>query len=136
MVADEFNDIYVVDLGGDVRADSRLSGMKHNVFGIQTSVAISFMVKRKAKGSRIRYMRRPQLESADEKLSFLNTARMATIEFEELEPTPKHDWVNQSTNDFDSLVPIANKETKSTKVVGQERAIFKTFSLGVGNQPR
>jgi len=55
MVADEFNDIYVVDLGGDVRADPRLSGTKHNVFGIQTGVAVSFLVKRaKAKGCRIR----------------------------------------------------------------------------------
>ena len=47
----EFNDIYIVDLGGDVRTDPRLSGTKHNVFGIQTGVAISFMVERaKAKG--------------------------------------------------------------------------------------
>ena len=55
MVAGEFNDIYIVDLGGDVRLDPRLSGTKHNVFGIQTGVAISFMIKRaKAKGCRIR----------------------------------------------------------------------------------
>ena len=43
---DEFNDIYIVDLGGDVRANPKLSGTKNNVFGIQTGVAISFMVKR------------------------------------------------------------------------------------------
>ena len=46
IVGQEFNDIYVVDLGGDVRADPRLSGTKNNVFGIQTGVAISFLVKR------------------------------------------------------------------------------------------
>jgi predicted helicase len=45
-VAKEFADIYVVDLGGDVRANPKLSGTKHNVFGIQTGVAISFMVKK------------------------------------------------------------------------------------------
>lgn len=45
IVAHEFSDIYVVDLGGDVRANPRLSGTKHNVFGIQTGVAISFLVK-------------------------------------------------------------------------------------------
>jgi predicted helicase len=45
-VAQEFADIYVVDLGGDVRANPKLSGTKHNVFGIQTGVAISFMVKK------------------------------------------------------------------------------------------
>jgi predicted helicase len=66
-IAEDFNDIYILDLGGDVRADPRLSGTKHNVFGIQTGVAISFMVKRaKAKGCRINYSRRPQLLKSDE----------------------------------------------------------------------
>ena len=36
-VAQEFADIYVVDLGGDVRANPKLSGTKHNVFGIHLS---------------------------------------------------------------------------------------------------
>jgi predicted helicase len=62
IVADEFNDIYVVDLGGDVRVDPRLSGTKHNVFGILTGVAVSFMVKRaKAKESTIRYVKPPTI---------------------------------------------------------------------------
>ena len=34
MVAQEFAELYVVDLGGDVRANPKLSGTKHNVFGI------------------------------------------------------------------------------------------------------
>src|SRR5712691_2329222 len=59
-IAEDFNDIYIVDLGGDVRADPRLSGTKHNVFGIQTGVAISFMVKRaRGKGHYIHYACRP-----------------------------------------------------------------------------
>ena len=33
VVEDEFNDIYIVDLGGDVRANPKLSGTKNNVFG-------------------------------------------------------------------------------------------------------
>ena len=39
VVADEFSEIRVVDLGGDVRENPKLSGTKHNVFGIQTGVA-------------------------------------------------------------------------------------------------
>src|SRR5450759_322924 len=55
-VEQEFAEIYVVDLGGDVRANPKLSGTKHNVFGIQTGVAISFLVKReKRQGCRIFY---------------------------------------------------------------------------------
>ena len=70
-VAQEFSDIHVVDLGGDVRANPKLSGTKHNVFGIQTGVAISFMVKR-VKGTkdktpaRVYYLRRPEMETAEE----------------------------------------------------------------------
>ena len=43
-VAKEYSDIYVVDLGGDVRANPKLSGPRNNVVGIQTGVAISFLV--------------------------------------------------------------------------------------------
>ncbi|WP_294541963.1 hypothetical protein [uncultured Rhodoblastus sp.] len=46
-VAQDFFEIYVVDLGGDVLANPKLFATKHNVFGIQTGVAVSFMVKRR-----------------------------------------------------------------------------------------
>lgn len=75
-VAQEFSDIYVVDLGGDVRANPKLSGTRHNVFGIQTGVAISFMVKRQRPAhdqgpARVWYVRRPELETAEDKLAWL-----------------------------------------------------------------
>ena len=50
VVADEFSHIYVVDLGGNVRDNPKLSGTTHNVFGIQTGVAIVFMVKARDRG--------------------------------------------------------------------------------------
>jgi predicted helicase len=132
MVAAEFNDIYAVDLGGDVRADPRLSGPKHNVFGIQTGVAISFMVKRaNAKSCRVRYSRRPQLETAEEKLAFVGNAKLENGKFEEVRPNERNDWINQTANDFDALIPVADRKTKFVKIAGQERAIFKLFSLGV-----
>ena len=131
-VTENFNDIYIVDLGGDVRADPRLSGTKHNVFGIQTGVAISFMVKRaKAKGCRIRYTRRPQLETADEKLSFLASAAIDTISFDDIQPNAKNDSINYPKNDFETFIPIADRTTKQTKIAGQERAIFKLYSQGL-----
>lgn len=132
MVADEFNDIWVVDLGGDVRADARLSGTRNNVFGIQTGVAISFLVKRnKAQGCRIRYFRRPQLETAEEKRSFLGNANFQRIAFDDITPISKSDWMSCAASDFEIFMPIADKETKATRVPGQERAIFKLFTLGV-----
>jgi predicted helicase len=45
-VTSEFNYIYIIDLGGDIRSNPKLSGTKHNVFGIQTGVAICFMIRK------------------------------------------------------------------------------------------
>ncbi|MCK5717355.1 MAG: N-6 DNA methylase, partial [Thiomargarita sp.] len=74
VVTKEFNDIYIVDLGGDVRKNPKLSGTKNNVFGIQTGVAISFLVKRQESTScKIHYVRRPELEIASDKLDFLRS---------------------------------------------------------------
>jgi predicted helicase len=38
--------------------------------------------------------------------------------------------VNLTSNDFETLMPLASKETKAAKTAGKERAIFKLFSLG------
>jgi predicted helicase len=45
IITSEFNHIYIIDLGGDVRSNPKLSGPKHNVFAIQTGVAIMILVK-------------------------------------------------------------------------------------------
>lgn len=132
MIVEEFNDIYVVDLGGDVRADPRLSGTKHNVFGIQTGVAISFMVKRaKAKGCRIRYTRRPQMETADDKLAFLAASRLSGLDLEELEPSPQNDWLNQGDDDFGNLLPIAERKSEGRNTAGRVKAIFSLIAPGI-----
>jgi predicted helicase len=132
VVAQEFNEIYLVDLGGDVRADPRLSGTKHNVFGIQTGVTISLMVKRaKGKGCRIHYACRPELESAEEKREFLMGTSLRAIVFDEIKPNAQSDWINQTTNDFRTLPPMATKQTKTTKRQSLERAVFKLFANGV-----
>ena len=131
-VAEEFNEIYVVDLGGDVRANPKLSGTKHNVFGIQTGVAISFMVKRrKQKGCKIFYARRPEFDTAEDKLAFLGASKLSSLAFERVEPDKKGNWINLTDNDWDTLIPVADKKTKAAKTAGQERAIFRLFSLGV-----
>jgi predicted helicase len=149
-VAQEFSDIYVVDLGGDVRANPKLSGTKNNVFGIQTGVAISFFImktnalspaplppvgegraQRRERVARIYYNRRPELETAEEKLSFLANHPMRQLAFDHVQPDKNHNWVNLTDNDFDTLLPLASKDTKAAKTAGKERAIFKLYSLGI-----
>ena len=135
-VAQEFADIYVVDLGGDVRANPKLSGSKHNVFGIQTGVAISFMVKRAAASKdknpgRVFYVRRPEMETADEKLSFLASHPMSGLAFDEVQPDKNSNWVNLTSNDFETLIPLASKDAKEATKLSQEKAVFKLTSNGV-----
>ncbi len=48
-LARDFDKVFVLELGGNVRKNPKLSGTKHNVFGIQVGVSINFFIrKRKA----------------------------------------------------------------------------------------
>jgi predicted helicase len=131
-VEQEFAEVYVVDLGGDVRANPRLSGTKHNVFGIQTWVAISLFVKKRGrKDCRIHYVRRPEMDTAEEKLAWLGANRASGLAYERIEPDKRANWINQDENDWEEMIPVADKRTKAAKARTQERAIFKLYSLGI-----
>jgi len=136
-MAREFDEAWIVDLGGDVRANPRLSGTTHNVFGIQTGVAISFWVKRKKTDRRtkhtcsIYYARRPEHEIAADKLAWLASTHFPQIEFEHLVPDARGNWINQADNDFEDLLPLCSKETKAATTPNKERALFKLYSLGI-----
>jgi predicted helicase len=43
----DFDKIYVLDLGGDVRKNPKLSGTTHNVFGIQVGVSVNIFVRKR-----------------------------------------------------------------------------------------
>jgi predicted helicase len=99
-------------------------------------VAISFMVKRvqttkDKRPARVHYARRPEMETAEEKLAFLASHPLRALVFDEVSPDKNANWINLTHNDFDTLLPLASKETKAAKAPAQERAIFKLFSLGV-----
>jgi predicted helicase len=134
VVAEEFSDIYVIDLGGDVRKNPKLSGTTNNVFGIQTGVAISFMVKRQGSNKtacKIFYACRPEFDTAEAKLKFLAETEFSEINFEHIIPDKNHNWINQTDNDFDTLIPIVDKDVKGGKA---EQAVFKLFSRGIATQ--
>jgi len=133
VVENEFSEIYIIDLGGNVRKNPKLSGTTHNVFGIQTGVAISLMVKRESNNlpCRILYTRRPELDTAAQKLEFLSSTKLNQLDFEHIIPDKKHNWLNQSDNDFNQLLPLIDKEVKSGK---SEKAVFKLFSSGLKTQ--
>ncbi|MDE2842810.1 MAG: N-6 DNA methylase, partial [Chloroflexota bacterium] len=133
VAGEEFTDIYVLDLGSDVRRNPKISGTTHNVFGIQTGVAIGFFVREKSRLGQcgIHYARREDAELAKDKLAYLGSAGLDGIEFETITPDKRNDWLNQSNSDFEKLLPLANRETKLAKRVEDEGAVFRLYSLGI-----
>jgi predicted helicase len=43
----DFDEVYVLDLGGNVRKNPKLSGTTHNVFGIQVGVSVNILVRKR-----------------------------------------------------------------------------------------
>ncbi len=130
IVADEFAHIYIIDLGGDVRKNPKLSGPKHNVFAIQTGVAITFMVRRTEENDypcQIWYAHRPEMEEAKSKLRFLTTTKWNQMEQRRIQPGRRHYWLKTTDNDWDDLLPTVNRKVKSL----QENTIFRFASPGI-----
>ncbi len=131
-VVNEFSEIYVMDLGGDVRVNPKLSGTKHNVFGIQTGVAISFFVKCKGKSaSRIFYSRRPEFELAEEKISYLGSNPAMNISWEVIKPNSQNNWIGLSDNDWHQLLPICLPKLSGKSANKDKNSLFKVHSFGV-----
>jgi len=134
--SEEFDYIYLIDLGGDVRENPKLSGTTHNVFGIQAGVAIAFCVKLpveagEKRNCRIFYIDQPEMATAKEKLRFLAESSLellAKSEMVRIKPDAKQNWINQTDNDFDQLLPLVDKEVKAGR---GDQAVFKLFSRGV-----
>ena len=133
IASQEFTDIYVLDLGSDVRRNPKISGTTHNVFGIQTGVAIGFFVREKAKVGQceIHYARREDAELARDKLAYLKAAHLDSNGFTNLIPDKRNNWLNQSSSDFEQLIPVADRQAKFAKNPEAEQAVFGLFSNGV-----
>jgi predicted helicase len=130
VVSQEFNYIYVIDLGGNIRGGD-ITG---NVFNIMVGVALCFLVKKSTKNKlpcQIYYDSLINLNSAKEKLEFLASHRFEQINFEQINPDKNNSWINLTDNDFENLLPLVSKETKLAKTQNDEQAIFKLFSTGI-----
>ncbi len=137
-ISDEFDFIYIIDLGGDIRELSGKDGIflneQHTIFGKAAAVgiAIMFLVKTSNKNksaSKLYYIHPCDIRATrDVKLEYLKNNSFEKIAFDLIKPDKNNNWINQSDNDFESLLPFFDKNVKAGK---SEQAIFKLFSLGV-----
>ncbi len=129
-ISSEFDYCYVVDTHGDIRSKQREAG--GNVFGIQTGVAILFLVKKEedAHSCQIYYSEIEKLLGAKEKLDWLQNQKWEDIKFKRIIPDKKNNWFNQIENDWSDMPKLADKKVKQGKEGVLHRAIFQLYSLG------
>ncbi len=130
-VQDEFDFAYIVDTKSDVRANPRIAGTTHNVFGIQTGVAVMFLVKKEGKKKRnctISYVTMDDFWRKEEKLAWFAEHKLEEISFEHAIADKKANWINISDNNWESLIPLYSKDVKNTD---SSMAIFKKFANGI-----
>ncbi|REJ55171.1 MAG: DNA methyltransferase [Microcystis wesenbergii TW10] len=132
VVADEFNEIWIVDAKGNARnSGERRRREGGNVFSdkIKVGIAVYFLVRnQESEGFKIFYNAIQDYAKAEDKQEYFRENTLDKLSFEHIIPDKKHNWLNQSDNDFDQLLPLIDKEVKSGK---SEKAVFKLFSLGI-----
>jgi predicted helicase len=132
----DFDRIYVLDLGGNVRKNPKLSGTTHNVFGIQVGVAITILIKKTDRqlGERgnLYYAAVGADWKREQKYAQLNSWEMILgVKWKKLEPDERYTWLTEGQQkDFWGLAPLGSKDGKGEELT---EAIFRWFSLGVAS---
>ena len=129
IASQEFSDLYIVDLGGDIRKNGKVG----NIFNIMTGVAIGLFVRRAnaRKHGNIHYYAVADEKSGAAKLAELKALDVADIEFQDISPDDHHNWLNQSNPRFAKLMPLADKRTKFAKSKAGEQAVFRMFTPAI-----
>jgi len=122
--------VLIIDLGGNVRSGDKTE----NVFGIKLGVAISFMIKQSVSAPkqpcRIYYSDLSTSETVEQKLNFLSSSKISDIVFTHIVPSKDNSWVHAADNDFDSLIPIYDKESKLSSN-SEDKRLFGICSNGL-----
>ena len=134
-LVEDFDAIYILDLGGNVRKNPKLSGTTHNVFGIQVGVSINFLVKKCGKSgshSSLFYSRVEETWRKEEKYRLLDEKeQFVDIDWKPITPDRRNTWLTEGQHtEYESFIPIGSREAKAAKDEAAD-AIFKMYSLGV-----
>jgi predicted helicase len=107
-LSEEFAEVYVYDLRGDIRAKSKKEG--ENVFPIQTGNCLLFLVKRKDKKvpAKIYYKAVKDYAKKEEKFAELREweDKPDQIPWQEITPNKSHDWIDQGEEEFENFVKL------------------------------
>ena len=132
-LADDFEAIYILDLGGNARKGLKVSDA--NVFGIRVGVSINLFVKNKGNSSekpQIYYYCTNDLWNKKQKFDFLNGHKhTGNIAWQSIEPNKQYIWLTEGLHaEFGTFVPMGTKEAKAAKSEIAD-VIFKTYCRGI-----
>jgi predicted helicase len=96
----DFQRIYHIDLGGDVYSNPKLSGTKHNVFGIKVGVGITFLIRntKYAESQIFYYQFEKQDFTREEKYAFLEKMTLACEDTSKGREFPQPLFVSSQTS--------------------------------------
>lgn len=121
-LTNDFSSIYVFNLKGDIRGKSGLKAKKEgqNVFEIMTGVAITILVKNpKNKNTHcdINYYEIEDFLNRKEKLKLISNIKSVTgiNNFKTITPNDDNDWINQRSDNFETLIPIEPDKNFNSK---------------------
>ncbi|HYE58186.1 MAG TPA: type ISP restriction/modification enzyme, partial [Rhodothermales bacterium] len=139
-LTEEFDEVYVVDLGGNVRKNPKLSGTTHNVFGIQVGVAITFLVRtggRKPQPGRatLHYASAGADWKKEQKYDWLAQAGdLDAMPWQDLQPNARHDWLTEGmAEDWDSFLPLVSQAEKGSDAENKT-TLCDQYSPGVNTK--
>ncbi len=113
-VYNDFDYAYIIDTKSDVRQNPKIAGTTHNVFGIQTGVALMFLVRKENRDNTkclIRYTSMDDFWRKEEKLGWLSSNPLKQITFETVQPDKNNNWINISDNDWDKMIATVGDES-------------------------
>ena len=134
-LADDFDAIYILDLGGNVKKNPKLSGTTHNVFGIQVGVSINFFIKGHGSANSqadIFYTRVDEFWRKEDKYRYLDSKEhYRNIEWDSITPDRRYTWLTEGLHaEFETFSPMGTKKAKAARVEAVD-VIFKDYSRGV-----
>ena len=131
-LGEDFTSVYVLDLGGNVRRNPKLSGTTHNVFGIQVGVSISLLVRHDTTEAvhNIWCARLDEWWRKEQKYNYLETnGAKSAVSWNLISPDANLNWLTAGMrSEFDSFLPLGDKGTRPHDEV---HSIFNVFSNGV-----
>ena len=136
---DEFDQIYCLNLRGNLRNFGDRKNEGGNIFGTtQVGTALTFLVKHPNTSqspdhnAKIFYKNIGNALTQAQKLETLRTAKSIEgfPDWQTITPDQHHDWINQRNPDFAKHLPLGNQEFKQGKPAAPP-ALFRLYSLGL-----